>query len=105
VTRRRRRRINLTLNALAIVLGGLAVGWLLSRVTTLANDANVAAVGEPVTWLRALTALAIVTIAVIAVIACHRTPDDYRRKPARQASHVRTIHPCPDQLEDPEDTA
>jgi NhaP-type Na+/H+ or K+/H+ antiporter len=71
-----RRAVNLTLNALAIILVGLTVGWLWGRVLWHVERANVAAPGTPVTWLPALTALPVLAIGIWAVIRALRTPDD-----------------------------
>jgi hypothetical protein len=70
-----RRAVNLTVNALLIVLGGVAVGWLLGQVLWHVERANVAATDTPTTWLPALIALPVVAIAIWAVIRAHRTPD------------------------------
>lgn len=71
-----RRAVNLTINAVLIVLGGVAVGWLLGQVLWHVERANVAAPGTPVTWLPALTAIPVTIIGIWAVIACIRTGDD-----------------------------
>jgi hypothetical protein len=70
-----RRAVNLTINALAIILVGVAVGWLLGQVLWHVERANVAAAGTPVTWLPALTAIPVVAVAIWAVIRAHRTHD------------------------------
>jgi hypothetical protein len=76
VTRRSRRRGgDLVVNALLIILGGVAVGWLLGQVLWHVERANVAAPDTPITWLPALTAIPVVAVAIWAVIRAHHTPD------------------------------
>jgi hypothetical protein len=75
VTRRTRRAVNLTVNALLIVLGGVAVGWLLGQVLWHVERANVAAPGTPTTWLPALVAIPVTIIGIWAVIRALHTDD------------------------------